>query len=440
MTQYPEKWAVLSIDALNQFSSRTIDPSKTPNQWFELYSVPSSATGKPEIVQGKQIGSTKISVAPGDVLVCKINPRINRVWSVAGSEKHPQIASSEWIVVRTPKVDSRYLKHYFSSPKFRELICQDLTGVGGSLTRAQPKRVATFPVPVPTSNEQKRIADKLDTVLTRVDAVNDRLARVAPLLKRFRQSVLAAAMSGRLTAPEDPEVFPESPLHELAEMRLGKMLDKAKNRGESASYLRNVNVRWFQFDLEDLLEMRIEAHERENLSVRDGDVLICEGGEPGRCAVWRHGPTALIFQKALHRARTNSEKLLPEWLVYCLKHQADSGALQALFTGSTIKHLTGAGLARVQIPLPSVVEQTEIIRRADLLFAYADRLEARLQAAQTAAERLTPALLAKAFRGELVPQDPNDEPAAELLRRLKENTSGPAAPARKGRGPGKKSA
>ncbi|KUF38829.1 restriction endonuclease subunit S [Comamonas kerstersii] len=94
--------------------------------------------------------------------------------------------------------------------------------------------------------------------------------------------------------------------------------------------------------------------------------------------------------------------------------------------GTGIQHIHLTDLRKDLIPLPPFEEQTEIVRRVEILLAYADRLEARLQSAQTAAERLTPALLAKAFRGELVPQDPNDEPATELLRRLRE-----AAPSQK---------
>lgn len=294
--------------------------------------------------------------------------------------------------------------------------------------------IADTEVMLPPKEEQRRIADKLDTILTRVDALNDRLARITPLLKRFRQSVLATATSGRLT--EDWSIatpYKTASLSELAEARLGKMLDKGKNTGEWVQYLRNVNVRWFAFDLDDLLEMKIEQSELANLSIKNGDVLICEGGEPGRCAVWKGGETHLVFQKALHRVRVDRSKLLPDWLAINLKHQADSSELDKLFTGSTIKHLTGSSLAKLEIPIPSVEEQTEIVRRVGILFDYADRLEARLQAARTAADRLTPALLAKAFRGELVPQDPNDEPATELLRRLREARAA-EAPAKKTRG------
>lgn len=94
--------------------------------------------------------------------------------------------------------------------------------------------------------------------------------------------------------------------------------------------------------------------------------------------------------------------------------------MRAAIRGVAVRGINIGDVRALQVPLPPFKEQTEIVRRVEILFAFADRLQARLQSAQTAAERLTPALLAKAFRGELVPQDPNDEPAAELLRRLHE--------------------
>ena len=92
----------------------------------------------------------------------------------------------------------------------------------------------------------------------------------------------------------------EKPLAELAEHSLGKMLDKQKNRGEFHPYLRNLNVRWFDFDLTDLLEMRFEESEHEKYTAVVGDLLICEGGYPGRAAIWP-GPGPIHFQKAIHQ-------------------------------------------------------------------------------------------------------------------------------------------
>jgi type I restriction enzyme S subunit len=196
----PKGWVKSTFGILNQHKSRNIDPRKFPDELFELYSVPSFPSKKPEILKGSDIGSSKQYVEHGDVLVCKINPRINRVWVVGPKGKYQQIASSEWIIFRSPELEPTFFLYQYSANNFRELICKDVTGVGGSLTRAQPKRVASFPVYLPPSNEQKRIAEKLEQLLTAVDATINRLDKVPTILKRFRQSVLAAAFRGDLTS------------------------------------------------------------------------------------------------------------------------------------------------------------------------------------------------------------------------------------------------
>ncbi len=196
------------------------------------------------------------------------------------------------------------------------------------------------------------------------------------------------------------------------------MLDKAKNVGNPTRYLRNLNVRWFSIELTDLALMRVTPEERDELSICDGDLLVCEGGEPGRCAVWNSGKTDIAFQKAIHRVRPN-RNLLPYWLAFNIKNDAISGRLEDYFTGTTIKHLTGKSLAKYQFKLPTLSEQIEIVRRVEALFKIADQIEDRYKKARAFVDKLTQSILAKAFRGELVPQDPTDEPAPELLMKIK---------------------
>ena len=145
MSELPESWTISTVGELNKFDSNTVDPATRPDEVFELYSVPSFPSNRPERVSGSHIGSTKQTVEPSDVLVCKINPRINRVWVVGPKREHDQIASSEWIGFRSDALRPKFAKHFFSSPRFRELLCSEVAGVGGSLTRAQPKKVATYP-------------------------------------------------------------------------------------------------------------------------------------------------------------------------------------------------------------------------------------------------------------------------------------------------------
>jgi type I restriction enzyme, S subunit len=215
---------------------------------------------------------------------------------------------------------------------------------------------------------------------------------------------------------------------EIADVQLGKMLDKAKNRGTPTAYLRNINVRWGKLDLSDLLEMRFTEDEMDFFDIRDGDLIVCEGGEPGRAAVWRQGPTRLKYQKALHRVRTGAG-VSPEYLAHFLRHAAHTDLLTPLLTGTTIKHLPRTAFLRLGLPLPPAAEQRRIVAKLDSLFARTrsareelDRI-AQLGAASTREfgllGNLEKAILAKAFRGELVPQDPNDEPAAKLLERIR---------------------
>lgn len=154
-----------SVAEINKYVGSSVNPMATPDQIYELYSVPSFESGSPEIVSGADVGSTKVIVEEGDILICKINPRINRVWVVHRNTEHPLLASSEWIVVRNASMNSDYLKWYFSSPIFRTLLTSQVTGIGGSLTRAQPKQVAKYPVPIPSRDEQDYVAD----ILTRID-------------------------------------------------------------------------------------------------------------------------------------------------------------------------------------------------------------------------------------------------------------------------------
>ena len=136
------------------YKSKGVKPSDTPEKIFDLYSVPIFLANKPEVIKGKEIGSTKQSIETGDVLLCKINPHINRVWEIVELSQNQRIASSEWIVVRNQNIDPTYLKYYFESPGFRKLLCSQVSGVGGSLTRAQPSVVKNYPVAIPPLREQ----------------------------------------------------------------------------------------------------------------------------------------------------------------------------------------------------------------------------------------------------------------------------------------------
>jgi len=168
---------------INEYVSESINPIKFPDTLFEMYSVPIYETGHPEYLRGVEIGSSKVIVQKNDVLICKINPRINRVWVVADESEHPNIASSEWIVVRSSTYNPEFLAWYFRCPKFKRLMTSEVTGIGGSLTRAQPKAVAEYPVPVLSLKDQEEIVCILNKVNAVILARRQELQKLDALIK-----------------------------------------------------------------------------------------------------------------------------------------------------------------------------------------------------------------------------------------------------------------
>ena len=171
---------------------------------------------------------------------------------------------------------------------------------------------------------------------------------------------------------ELPEGWSWVRLSSIAEMSLGKMLDAAKNKGTSQKYLRNVNVRWGCFDLSDVLEMRFEEDEAERFTITQGDLVVCEGGEPGRCAIWT-SDKAIYYQKALHRVRPIL--VLSGFLYYVMRGFIGAGTYDRYYTGTTIKHLTNQSMKMLPIPLPPISEQQRIVDSLDTIQKQIDRIE-----------------------------------------------------------------
>ncbi len=374
-----------------------------------------------------EIKKAYVHFQPRDVIVAKVTPCFENGKAGVAPPLPNSIGagSSEFCVFRPAQgVDERYLLAWLSTDDFRRRATVAMTGSVG-LKRVPKEVFLSEQIPLAPEAEQKRIADKLDTVLTRVDAVNTRLARVAPLLKRFRQSVLAAATSGRLT--ED--------------WRGGRAVNETWRVIPLGKYVENHDGARVPIS-ETLRTERRGAYPYYGASgvIDTIDGFTHEGkfvliGEDGANLVTRSKPIAFIATGKIwvnnhaHVLKCK-EGASDEYLAYYI----NSIDLTPYVSGSAQPKLNQKNLNTIPVPVPPTEEQTEIVRRVETLFAFADRLEARLAQAQTAATRLTPALLAKAFRGELVPQDPNDEPAAELLRRLQaERATAPKASAGRGR-------
>ena len=274
--------AKLTVADINQYSGTTINPPDNPDEVYELYSVPSFDSQYPEIIKGSEIGSSKITVEDGDVLVCKINPRINRVWVVKHHTDHPLLASSEWIVVRNSKMDSNYLKWYFSSPTFRNLLVSQVAGIGGSLTRAQPKQVAKYPVPIVDLCEQRRIAAVLNKVSGLIAKRREQLDKLDELVKARFVEMFGDPVS-------NPYNWEKVSLSELADIRIGpfgSLLHKEDYIEGGHPLVNPSHIIDGKIVIDEKLTVSHQKYvELEAYHLKAGDVVMGRRGEMGRCAV-----------------------------------------------------------------------------------------------------------------------------------------------------------
>ena len=221
---------------------------------------------------------------------------------------------------------------------------------------------------------------------------------------------------------ELPEGWCWTRLSDVASIQLGKMLDKQKNQGDLAPYLGNANVQWGRFDLANVKTMPMGETDRAKYALSHGDLIVCEGGVPGRCAIWTSNET-MHYQKALHRIRCSKRLLLNTYCELYICFIVQSHVWDSCFTGTTIKHLPAQTLSSWLLPLPPLAEQRRIVERVNELMPLVEEYgrldDAREELDAALPGRLRKSVLQMAVQGKLVPQDPADEPASVLLERIR---------------------
>jgi type I restriction enzyme S subunit len=477
MSQLPAGWALATIHDLVQFNPKSEASDNAICGFVPMAGLGTKYGAQLKVHEERPWSEVKRAYTHfknGDVLIAKVTPCFENGKAGIANDLPSGLGagSSEFCVFRPSSgLDGRYLLGWFSSEDFRRRATLAMTGSVG-LKRVPKDVFLGEQVPLAPAGEQQRIADKLDTLLARVDDVSARLARVAPLLKRFRQSVLAAATSGRLTEDwrnensagscEASKLLADIQKEKLAWAGTYSAHNEARRVMTRALDFKvratppSLPVGWRQAQLEDVVLMVVDCHNKtapysangvplirttnirfgafqwDELKYVDdetyvkwsrrclpepGDLVFTREAPMGEVAIIPPGARYCLGQRTM-LIRPLDQLLSAKYLRLVIMSPAFAAYSGELAVGTGVKHLRVGDVSELRVPVQSRAEQTEIVRRVELLFAFADRLEARLSAAQTATQRLTPALLAKAFRGELVAQDPNDEPAAELLKRL----------------------
>ncbi len=308
---------------------------------------------------------------------------------------------------------------------------------------AQPKltkgNLEKIPFPLPPLAEQKVIAEKLDKLLAKVDSIKARLDAVPDTLKRFRQSVLAAAVSGKLTkewrgsnSMDSLNILPVRELLDTLDQGWSPKCINTPAESNNWGVIKTSSVQSGYFVCEENKALPENLEPRPNLSLMTGDILITRAGPRVRCGVTclvEHSYPHLMICDKVYRLRVNKNKALPAFLNWCFNSPQYLKEIEGMKTGSSDSgmNMTQKKLKELELNVPPLLEQTEIVRRVEQLFAYADKVEAEVNAAQQRVNKLTQSILAKAFRGELTAkwreQNPDlisgDNSAEALLAKIK---------------------
>jgi type I restriction enzyme, S subunit len=414
------------------------------------------------IVAGRLVPDTEITVGrdvmvrlssyvmkPGDVVIGR-RGEMGRA-ALVGDERDDWFCGTGCAFVRPSEVClGRFLASWFGSPGVRSRLEND--AVGATMSNLSTRILGNLDVPLPPLPEQRRIIDKIEALLEQVNQAKARLDRVPLILKRFRQSVLAAACSGELTQDwrqtnpgrgdvphavgqvEGPFELPVGWRWELLGS-LGRFIngDRSKNypskQHRVASGIPFINAGHLVDGVVDLKDMDFITQERFALltsgKVEVGDVLYCLRGSLGKAAIVR-GIDQGAIASSLLILRLNHRLCSEAYAFHYLTSPLGQEMIKLYDNGSAQPNLSAADVARFVVPMPPTDEQSEIVRQVGELFALASSIERRVQDATGRAAKLPQSILSKAFAGELVPTEAelaraegrSYETAAELLKRV----------------------
>ncbi|ODR88867.1 restriction endonuclease subunit S [Sinorhizobium alkalisoli] len=377
-----------------------------------------------------------VIVQENDVLLNITGASIGRV-AIAPSVYSGARVNQHVSIIRLVKdVVPRFVSSFLASPSAQDFITRENYGATRqALTKAM---IEGFAFPLPPLAEQKRIVAKLDALNAKPTRARTELARIETLVSRYKQAVLSKAFSGELTSSEVSSWL-MSTLGELAvDVRYGTA-EKCAFAPELTPVLRIPNVADGRIDLSDLKHASFNEKELKKLALVEGDLLVIRSNGSvdlvGRSAVVNAAAAGMLFAGYLIRIRLDLKKALPQFVQHWMQSSAVRRAIEnAAKSTSGVNNVNSQQLQALKLQLPPLEEQQEIVRRIESAFAKIDCLAAEARRALELVGRLDEAILAKAFRGELVPQDEGDEPAEKLLERIRAERA--AAPkAKRGRGP-----
>lgn len=333
----------------------------------------------------------KYRLSTGDIVFARTGATTGKSFLV---QDPPEAVFASYLIrlrLKNGKLLPEYLSYFFKSDQYWNTIREGSTGSAQGGFNAS--KLAMVRVPFPSVLDQKRIVRVLHEAFQAIAAAK---VNAEKNLQNAR-ALFVNHLNAVFDHPGPNWLF--KPVRDIARHSLGKMLDKAKNRGIHRPYLRNLNVRWFTFNLSDLLMMPFLPDEEAKYTARKGDVLVCEGGYPGRAAIWVDD-APIYFQKAIHRVRFH-EPEHAKWFVFYLYAKDARNELKAHFSGTGIQHFTGEALGRFLLPLPPRCELSRAVSSFEEIHSGSEALEAMYIRKLAALDELKKSLLHQAFTGKL---------------------------------------
>jgi type I restriction enzyme S subunit len=438
----PEGWVNCEIGEVTIILSGSTPPSKDLNNFTAeggiAWITPSDLTdykdiyisrGARNLTEKGFAACSAAKIPPGSILFSSRAPV--GYLAIASNEVTSNQGFKSFVL--PDELDSRFV--YFYLRYIKPLA--ELMATGTTFKELSGSSAARLPLVIAPFNEQKRIANKLNTLLSRVDTCRERLDRIPLIIKRFRQAVLAAATLGQLT--EDWRTSRE--LSQWQRVSLSEICLSITDGDHQAPPQTKYGIPFITISAINDGYLRVYKATRfvpsvyfEKMSAsrkpKMGDILFSVTGSIGISALVDTSEP-FTFQRHIAILKPDLSQISSKFLLYSLGTENIKRQALSVATGTAQLTIPLSGLKALMIDIPTKEKQDEIVSRIEVLLGYADRLEARYEAACALVERLTPALLAKAFRGELIPQDPNDEPASVLLERIRaKRAAQPAQPKR----------
>lgn len=316
-------------------------------------------------------------IRKGDIIVCTSSGSKDLVGKAAQAKKDLQMSFGAFCRgIRPKNILPEYLGNYFKSPIYRKTISK--LSAGANINNIKSEHLDNLEIPLPTMEEQKKIA-------ARLDAVSDLLAKQKQLLAE-QDTLIQSTFYDMFGNPiKNEKGWKIEKLSSVSDSRLGKMLDaKKQNEANQYPYLANYNVQWFCFNLSDVRKMSFDHNEKCEFELKKGDVLVCEGGDVGRCAIWKEQIQECYFQKALHRVRCNPNFLNPIFLMHLFYNISICNGFEKIVGNkATIAHLTGVKLKALEIPVPPLELQRKFAAVAEQIESEKSKIKSAIAETQT---------------------------------------------------------